>query len=516
MKKGDRNIKIDLKKRRGIKLAIIVVICILIFVLLFILYMKNISNTATGKAISDLSDSSALVTVNFSDEVGRVGDNFYGANIQRISMEGTNILKIDTSLDSLVYNGNTNMSWHKQNWLDSKMNYFRDFVRFDYFYHNSSNGNLNFTGNLTKLQQEVQWAYENNNKILINFHNRVPSFLANSSSWCNNDNTTCPPNNYTIWNNMVLDIINRTTLGGQYIRAIDIEIGNEPYGSGFLANLATDNINKSLEFVKIYNSTYNEIKAIYPNVTVGGPAGYTMIQSPNLMKTFLSNMTNKMDFCSIHPYLNNYITGSISQQIIDLVNNASYYGANCSRIILSEWNLGYSTDAKTIKNEISKVNEYEANIGSVYINIMTFNSSYLIQEIFWQWAESYKYTNNAYYPEYPQRWSMVSEPRLDNVYYPPYNITKNFATYHSAGSMVVKSTSSSNNIMVVASKKEESQYITMINKGNDTLVNLNIFESVGVGIRDLETGETYNINNHSVGVGRLKQYQIRYFVNFNN
>jgi hypothetical protein len=139
--------------------------------------------------------------------------------------------------------------------------------------------------------------------------------------------------------------------------------------------------------------------------------------------------------------------------------------------------------------------------------------------IFYEWSEEYKYYNNSnvsfYYPGYPQRWSMVSEPGLDNAYYPPYNITKNFATYHSAGSMVVKSNSSLGSIKVVASKRNDSQYITVINTGANASVSLNISGNICIGIKDLESGENYTLNNGIVQIGAIGQYGIRYFVNLN-
>jgi len=109
---------------------------------------------------------------------------------------------------------------------------------------------------------------------------------------------------------------------------------------------------------------------------------------------------------------------------------------------------------------------------------------------------------------------MVSEPLLDNEIYPPYNVTKNFATYHSSGSIVVKSLSNLSSIKAVASKKDR-QYITIINSGENASIKLKIIKNASSSFKDLETGEIYTLNNGNIDIGKIEKYGIRYLESYN-
>ena len=246
----------------------------------------------------------------------------------------------------------------------------------------------------------------------------------------------------------------------------------------------------------------------YPNIEVGGPA--TSWIGRAFVNRFLSNFSNEIDFISFHEYADTvYIT--LSSDLNQALTSCHQYNANCSRIILSEWN----TYSSFIKNVSSNISQYGSNIALGYTNMLD-NYPSNVSMLLYQWSEQYKYSNTQYYPEYPQLWSMVSEPQLDNAYYPPYNVTSDFAHYHSARDIVVSSSSNNGNIFVVASKNSTGQVdITVISNSTS-----NVSVTIGLSgalignfnaLEDLRTGTTYSISGGSVNMGALQQYDVKHY-----
>jgi len=365
-----------------------------------------------------------------------------------------------------------------------------------------------FAGNLSAKTDRLKWAEENNIRILT-IADYMPTWLADTSmEGCNKSKRTdCMPYDIELWKDLVIDYIDRVTENGKYDN-MDIEVWNEPYLGSLLSELPYDSPTKSFYYNQLYDATYHAIKAKYPNIAVGGPSGYH--GAPNMLKGFLSNFSKQMDFVSVHPYISNYEsdTNGMYNKTKWLFDLCKKYNANCSRVINSEWNVGNVL----IKNSSQNSTRFETNIALAYSDVLN-NWPSNVSMVLYQWSEAKKYLQTTNYPEYPQRWSMVSEPALDNVYYPSYNVTKNFATYHSAGSMIVKS-NSNGNIKVVASKKQKEQYITLINIGANTSLRLNVTGNISSSIKDLETGGAYVIKSGMAEVGTISQYQIRYFVNY--
>lgn len=149
-------------------------------------------------------------------------------------------------------------------------------------------------------------------------------------------------------------------------------------------------------------------------------------------------------------------------------------------------------------------------IASVYAGTLN-NYPEKVTLAMYQWAEYTPYSDAGYYPEYPQRWTMVAEPLLENELYISYNVTKNFATYHRTGSTVVNSTSDNSNVKVIASKYGNSFYITIINSNQEEVnVTLYIYNTGLSSINDLEGGTSYTITNNKVEIGTLDGYKVKY------
>ena len=83
-----------------------------------------------------------------------------------------------------------------------------------------------------------------------------------------------------------------------------------------------------------------------------------------------------------------------------------------------------------------------------------------------QWTQSYHY--GQYYSEYPNLWSMVSEPILDNYYYPPYLVTSNFTKYCPSGGSAYNSSADSSDIQTISCTD---------NSGNKNIIAINTLNS---------------------------------------
>ena len=468
------------------------------------LFKKKPTTPTTGRAIDEFGNKIATVTVKAEEEVGRVRDDFYGASVNRNELSiGA---KMSKDGDGLI-NDLINTDEIRKAFLNSGMTYYRTDMRIQNYYSDSIDGSVNRTGNLSIHKSSVKFAYENGLKVLFIINN-IPPWLANTSSGHCINLFSCTPNNYSQFNELVLDFINFTTNNGEYISSIELEFLNEPYGGSFLDNLPKDSIIKAEEYIKFYNQTYNGIKDVYPEIPFGGLAG-SLVHN-NTLQMFLTNMSNKMDFISIHPYsTSSYIKENVMKNHLDLlIKYCSLYNANCSRIILSEWNV---EGIESLKNASSN-NRYSTEISFAYSSLLNAYPSN-ISSIFYKFMEIYKYSDKENYYEYPDRWAMYSPRDLDNGYYQPYNVTKDFAHYHAGGNMIVNSSSNNESIKSVASlNPKEIWHITVINTAtNNIRVNVDVSSTGVKAVKDLATGTIYPVNGGIVDVGILTEYDVKHY-----
>ena len=373
-------------------------------------------------------------------------------------------------------------------------------------------------GNQTEI---VQWASDNNIKAL-GIISAAPQFLANVTENCKSSFGTCNINDFYIWEDILIDYINTTTNDGE-LTSLELEVLNEPYLNSWQVDLTHDNITKATEYVIFYNKTYNSIKNTYPDIVVGGPSGSYEL-GPNMMQTFLSNMSTggySADFCSIHPYAATgeanryYKTDRMINRINQLINDSSFYGANCSRIIISEWN---NVD-KTLKNTSSFADEFALEFAYVYQSVLNNYPKNVTLQMY-QWSERYRYNNSIYWPEWPQLWNMVTEPALQIPSQPAltnsYNVTKAFGASHSPGSTVYTSTTTSSAVKAVSSKKDNDSFITIIN--TDTEARNITVDTAGnlTNLYNLETGEEFVSNTGVFQVGVMDSFEILYLGIGNN
>jgi hypothetical protein len=486
----------------------------LFFALVFIQSNGNQSNEKlilSGNIISEGDNPGAIVNVNFSNNIGVVRDDFYGVNS---FVWGSNLSFIDSNGDGIL-DTYSDYEWHREKLQEAGLNYWRvDMV----LGMGNSDGtfwtnNLDNWGNINTRKNLVEYAKTNNIKIVF-VASYMPPWLANKTSgYCNSSLSnpgvawaTCTPTNYSRWGQLVTDYLKYVDCDAN---TCEVEVWNEPSWYGFyLNNLSNINPIRSIEYNKLYNATYLAVKSVYPTMQIGGPATAGKSEATNLiMFNWMSNFSHQIDFVSYHDYLGQEIFTDFYSALSDdyswIYGNITAYSVNTSRILIDEYNV-WDDNIK-----VNHTNQWTIQMGLAYLGTLnTYPAN--VSLLPFDWAES---KNRSLVGTY---WQMVSEPQLDNAYYASYNVTKNFATYHSSGSTVVKSNSTLNNIKVVASKKNSLQYITVINTGDEVDLGLNIFGDSISNITDLETNETYNVTDDGVYIGPISQYQIRYFVILNN
>ncbi len=505
-------------KRRG-EIAVVVLMFVLIVLILAfeavyiysVIFHQDIK--ITGWIIGDDGEEYTLVTIYPEQEVGRVRDDFYGINDGFFRL--SDITKVDLDYDQVpeklgdyefhrdaLDNANikTISFWVDMYWLSGKVGTgsVGDGRTFDY-------------DRIENLKREIRYLNESGKNIIINLRGGTPSALSNKSSpYCNASYyNSCPPflnSSITDWYD---DFIYNITDGFVNNYSMSFEIQNEPYGDSWLA-LASQDI-KGEYLADYFSYIYNYTKPKYPFIKIGGCGFFTV--HPEITGTFVSNLSSGIDFLSTHPY--DYgSTNSLVQlnSTITLFSLCSTYGLNCSEVLLSEWTVGTSTIQRgsTTKNQYgqlwadsyqSLLNSYPENISSVGFQLATWNA----------------YGSSAY-TGYMYNWISQAglnyyEDNSSNIYYPPYNVTKDFAHYHAVGNMIVNSSSSNESIRVVASlNPEEIWHITAIMVGSgESNLSIDVGSSGIEALMDLKTNEVYNVVNGTVDVGVIEQYGVKHY-----
>lgn len=467
-------------------------------------------NCTSQKTITQTIPNKVL-TANFITSIGNVG-NIYGVGNYRafFSDEGEYMPSIGS---------NTNSTWNRETFLNSGMNTERQMVYMQNIYSNDTSAfdlKVYNTSELKKTADLVKWGYNNGITIVISIMG-MPTYLQNrTSGYCNESGlgtygggwTSCPPNNLSATNDMEVHLLNNITNYGQYKNVI-LEVGNEPFhqlagsSGAWCNNRSFDHIDKATEYVKWYNSTYDAIKgnSNLSWIKIMGPAGSIPSDSPNLFKTFLSNMSTKMDGVSFHsdPDTDNVLL--LENDITDILANCTFYGANCTYLLLSEWGTG--TIYK--RNSTSRFNELSNNYAENYIFMLNNYPANIIGAI-WVWSERTAYSGGTQY------WDMIVQPELVNPTYSQYkasyNVTKSFAHLCPAGSTVYTSSSDDSTIKTVTCKKGLQRSVIVINTDTTSKnVSLN-FSGSGISqlTNYLDSSETYNNGDSKI----MDSYDILY------
>jgi len=471
-------------------------------------YSVNITNTGTSAAFSNLDlmlpknhiyNLSVWIKSSYNVSISLQREDVW-SNACKTTSSGNNTWELLTCIANITTD--VSEGWRIVIQTNPGQNLLWDDISFK-----QDNSDFYNIPDLSKEKSIVKWANENDIKVLF-IASYMPMYLANITSDCYSDTKTCPPINVTEWGNNVVKYITEVTENGLYSDSVEVEVWNEPDLSQFwLSNVSGNDPKRAKLYGQLYNATYNAIKSQYPNMKVGGPAVTGQdTNSELILRNIIQNYT--FDFLSYHKYLGQggspYYDIALKDDLTWIYGLCNVYGTNCPRILLDEWNV-WDSSIKLNNESYWKMQlalAYTALLDNYPENITTAE---------YQWSESTSYNNAAVYPEYPQRWSMVSEPQLDNQVYASYNITKDFATYYGPGSRIISTNSLDSNIVVVASQINNKTYFTVINK-NATKVNVTVsLEGSDFNqITELETGLNYSIND-SFNIIDIGAYSVNHY-----
>jgi hypothetical protein len=239
---------------------------------------------------------------------------------------------------------------------------------------------------------------------------------------------------------------------------------------------------------------------LYPNILVGGPSGYQLSTTPNMINTFVSNISDEgnADFCSVHVY-SDYRTNSFFDTTFNRLSN-------CSEIILSEYNHGITS----ILNNTDYTQDVLLN-SLYYARILNLNPN--IANYYFTFSTEFSWNNavTGYKSYYATKYHMFSESALDNEYTGPYNITQKYTRYAPAGGTVYNSTSDYDLIKVVSTKIGTTDNIIITNADTDSVnITLNTDNMNSNLLIDAQTGELYDTSSGSLSLGVMDAYEIKY------
>lgn len=460
-------------------------------------------NCSTQKTIIQTIPTSTI-TANFTILVGNVRSDFYG--VQATNWFGSSRL-VDANGDGIA-EVPSNLSWHQTTFLNSKMQNIFIGASIDTLYSNQTvrtNG-VNFTGNMTEAINTVQFAAQNGKTVMV-LIGYMPSWLADNSTGLCSNYIYCIPANYTIWQNIVADYLNRLTQNGLYNYTVSTVIWNEPSSSFFLGKAASDSV-RSGYYNTLWNSSYQKINSVYPNMTIGG--GATDETMSLILNQWILNFSYLPNITPVFHRYKKTADGNtdygtlLNTNVNYILANCTSVSANCNHIVLAEWN----TFNSSIQNDTNTL-PYSKEVATAYVSMLNNFPSNISLDLFY-WSDSYHYGQYGSY--YPRIFNSVSEPQLDNTYYPPYNVTKSFGTYCPAGKgQVYQSSSDDNTIKTVTCKDGNKFNVIVINTDtNSKNLSLNGLPTAITSLGD-SNGNSYSVDGSgNVNLGIRDSYDILY------
>lgn len=445
--------------------------------------------------IQSVSAYSATVNISTTQTIGQIRPDFYGMSLGNAMSEYNNV----STSASCTLNVTANYTRERDAYLalGTKIARLDMLIGYNVNY-TDLNPVLGITKDKMSAISNVKWAYQNNISIYM-IAKDTPNNLGNTTSGCSAH--TCPPLNYTQRCLTIRNYINNVTENGKYLSAIaGIEAWNEPESPTYwLSNLDTSDGSSQIRskfFNELYNNTYDCVKTYYPTLKVGGTVGAALNvnQGQIMFNNWLGNFSNKFDFIDGHGY---WYDGQNITEAFDTINymntRCTFYGANCSNIVLSEFNIAnksyFNTPTQSAylgANYISILNTYQRNVTLIPF---TFSSEYLKESC----AGGFNQT--AY-------------NSITNETFTLYNITQSFVKSHKAGNTVLNSSSNDTILKVVASTDGTKTYITLTNVNSTaTNVTLNI-PLTNSYLRDVSTNTIYPIQNNQVTINNLAGYGV--------
>jgi hypothetical protein len=444
------------------------------------------------------------INVNFSNSLKTIPDSFYGVNYQ--TGQGLYSGDEEDSDKDCTNDRDVNYLFNRNSFLSSGLKSFRWTI----YLENSVYENLS-TFYMTEDRELIKWAYDNNLTVQL-IASRMPLWLANTSSPYCTQFYNCPAKdgNYTKYGNAVLAYLNDVTNNGEYISAIDsIEVFNEP-DIEFLDNISNDNETMALEYVDMFNETYNVLNASYPELTIYGLSSTSTVTYPSFVNTFLSNLSTLINNTeniglSLHSYWRYLYAypSKVQNETSYLLSRCSTYNINCTKISISEWNMN-------IDDHISFTNTHAGGNARTFTDILNLPNE--INMYLYKWGAS---TNNA---SCQSNYNFSMYEGITPTYSNIYNVTKNFAHLCPAGASVYVTSNDDSTIKQVSCKKGNMYSLIVINTDtNPKNITLNMSLTNGSvwypykTLKNYNGYETYSITSGGISqLGILDSYGIFY------
>eukprot|EP01084_Bolivina_argentea_P014883 27843_1 len=150
-----------------------------------------------------------------------------------------------------------------------------------------------------------------------------PNQTRNQYQWCGS-----PPKSYNIWYSFIQQFVQHLVdyFGANEVRQWQFEVWNEPDGTYANGDYS--------EYIKLYNSTANAIKAVDKTLMVGGPTTTNFNWLNRFLEDIISNNI-PIDFVATHSYPNQLKIKNINSWVNEIQTN----GINVVDQINAKYNL---------------------------------------------------------------------------------------------------------------------------------------------------------------------------------
>ncbi len=460
------------------------------------------------------------IKANFSISKGIIKNDFY--SMSSYTPYGSEYSWIDTNNDG-TFETISDYQWHRDNIRNANVQTIRLYlwtneISVSEGVFNTTATNNNYK-NINTMKSWVDYAKLTNMTVLLSVF-WTPTWLQDrTSGWCTSTNwATCSPSNYTKYGELVVDALDYIGCDATTCR---IAVWNEPdYEGSWLNNLSRTNTTRSIEYNKLYNATWIEVKKAYPNMDVGGPVTTSSITRVNgfLFDNWASNFSNQTDFVELHSYLQQANTNYSNYDDMlgfDLpfyMGVISKYNGNVTDYIYTELNFHNSS------SQVLNTSAYSSYRGmQIALAMKYFLNSYPdnVSMGWYQFSDS-----NAYYGN-SQKFEMTSEPLLNNSKDIVYYVYSNFSHLCPAGATVYVTSGDDSDIKQVSCKKGNQYSLIVINTGTEAKnITLNMSMENGTVVFPYakltnyeDDSDVYTISSGISQLGVLDSYDILYLVN---
>jgi hypothetical protein len=295
----------------------------------------------------------------------------------------------------------------------------------------------------------------------------TPLSMAKLNTNCEGNPSRCGIADPDLYANMTVLWLENITQNGTYASCVEIEVWNEPDLRGFW-NSSSVRQERIDDMLALYDRIEYRVHQRFPAMKVGGLGLASVATNTDglaFFEQFIAAYGNRTDFISWHKYdcdgcdFNTDLRDSYA----NVERICRKYNVTCNNIYLDEYNVWNELTKRESPAEHAK----QFYLGNQYL-LTRRPGAYRAYSYQWSEGRPYNLTNTALYGEWPQRWVLFSEPGLDAgadaAYYAHYNVTRDLAMYHPAGSAVgVIIPNDTSGIAGMVTRNETEYHVSMVN-----------------------------------------------------